>query len=234
MSSVVRHERFTGVFWALLSEGRKRLATLNLTPGRRYYDEELVEHHGAEYRLWNPFRSKISAAMLNNVSEMPISSGTALLYLGVATGTTCSHLSDIIGEHGMIYGVDFAPRPMRDFVENLANYRENVSPILADARNPLSYRMFMPKVDVVYSDVAQPNQAQILADNADLYLCKGGWGLLAIKSQSIDVTEEPSAIYERETEFLEHRNFTIIDRVNLEPYEKDHAFVVAKFAGTAN
>lgn len=231
MSSITSHEKFKGVFWVVPPDGKRRPATLNLTPRQQFYGEELVEYSGDEYRLWNPFRSKISAGILRQIKEMPISPGTSLLYLGVATGTTCSHLSDMIGEHGMIYGVDFAPTPMRDFIENLAKYRRNVSPILADARNPSSYRVFMPKVDVIYSDVAQPNQAQILADNSDLLLRKGGWGLIAIKSQSIDVTESPHAIYQRETEFLKHRNFTIIEQVSLDPYEKDHALVAARFAG---
>jgi fibrillarin-like pre-rRNA processing protein len=225
---VSSHERFEGIFWVASEEG-KRLATLNLAPGKRVYGEELIEYKEAEYRIWNPFRSKIAAAILKEIKELPILPKITLLYLGVASGTTCSHVSDIIGTKGHIFGVDFAPRSMRDFIENLAKVRGNISPILADARSPLSYRMIVPKVEAIYSDVAQPDQAKIMADNAEVYLKNGGWGIMAIKARSIDVAEEPSVLYNREVEFLRTHGFTIVDLVNLEPYEKDHAMVVAQY-----
>jgi len=68
-----------------------------------------------------------------------------------------------------------------------------------------------------------------LADNADLYLKKDGWIMLAVKAQSIDVTKEPSKVYRRELKVLESRGFTIEDVVHLEPYDKAHAMIVAKF-----
>jgi len=226
LAHVSPHERFEGVFW-VTSEEKKRLATLNLTPGKKFYGEELIEYGEVEYRVWNPFRSKIAAAILKEIKELPLLPGITLLYLGVASGTTCSHVSDIVGTEGHVFGVDFAPRSMRDFIENLVKVRGNVSPILADARSPLSYRMIVSKVDTIYSDVAQPDQAKIMVDNAEVYLKKGGWGMMAIKARSIDVTEDPSVLYKSEVEFLKSHVFTVVDLVNLEPYEKDHAMVVA-------
>ena len=223
------HDRFMGVYWVTLADGSRRLATLNLTPGRRFYGEEIVKYEEAEYRVWNPFRSKVVAAILKGVKELPLVPGITILYLGVASGTTCSHLSDIVGGEGHIFGVEFAPRAMRDFIENLSSHRVNVFPILADARRPLSYRMIVPNVRVIYSDVAQPNQARILADNAEVYLRDGGWGIMAIKARSIDVAEEPSLIYRREVGYLREHGFSIRDLVDLEPYEKDHAMVVAQY-----
>ena len=228
MVNVLPHERFEGVFW-VEAEGEKRLATLNLTPGKKFYGEELLEYRGLEYRIWNPFRSKIAAAVLKGVKELPLVSGTTLLYLGVASGTTCSHISDILGADGHIFGVDFAPRAMRDLIENLSRIRANVLPILADARTPTSYKTMVPKVDAIYSDVAQPDQAKIMVDNAEVYLKQGGLGMMAIKARSIDVAESPSILYVKEVEFLRKNGFTIVDFVNLEPYEKDHAMVVGKY-----
>ncbi len=233
MVHISPHERFPGIFWVAGGEGERRLATLNLTPGRRFYGEELLEYEGREYRVWNPFRSKVAAAILRGIKELPISPGITLLYLGVASGTTCSHLSDIVGEEGHIFGVEFAPRAMRDFIENLSSHRGNVSPILADARRPLSYRMIVPKVDVIYADVAQPDQARILADNAEVYLRDGGWAMMAIKARSIDVAEEPSLIYGREVEYLRRKGFAVMDLADLAPYEKDHAMVVARYRITS-
>ncbi len=88
--------------------------------------------------------------------------------------------------------------------------------------------MLVGKVDDVYCDIAQSEQARVLADNADLFLVDSGWIMLAIKAQSIDVTKEPSEVYKREIETLENRGFRIEEVVHLEPYDKAHAMIVAQ------
>ncbi|KAI4990651.1 hypothetical protein ZWY2020_039014 [Hordeum vulgare] len=50
-----------------------------------------------EYTVWNPFRSKLVAAMLGGVDNIWIAPRTRVLYLGAASGTTMSHVSDIVG-----------------------------------------------------------------------------------------------------------------------------------------
>ena len=226
--SVKPHEKFEGVYIVELEDGSLKIATRNLTPGRRVYGERLFKIEGVEYREWNPYRSKLGAAILKGISDVPLKKGTKVLYLGVATGTTASHVSDIIGLEGKLYGVEFAYRVMREFV-TLAEIRKNLYPILADARLPHTYRNIVEEVDVIYSDVAQPEQAKLVADNADYFLKKGGYLLLAIKARSIDVTAEPSEVYKREIDTLKNRGFKILDVVHLEPYDKDHAMVLAVF-----
>ncbi|WP_440059867.1 fibrillarin-like rRNA/tRNA 2'-O-methyltransferase [Thermogladius sp. 4427co] len=226
--SVKPHDKYYGVYVVELDDGSVRLATKNLIPGYRVYGERLFRFEGVEYREWNTYRSKLAGALANGLSEQPIREGHKILYLGVATGTTASHISDIIGLNGRIYGVEFAPRVMREFVV-LADVRRNLYPILADARKPHLYRHLVEIVDGIYADIAQPEQASVVADNADLFLRDGGYLLLAIKARSIDVTKEPSEVYKREIETLKNRGFEIIDVVHLEPYDKDHAMVYARF-----
>ncbi len=211
------------------SDSKRVLATLNLTPGISFYGEKLISIRGEEYRSWSPYRSKIAAAILKGVGEVPLSSGDKLLYLGVASGTTCSHISDIVGPRGHIWGVDFASRPLRDMIENLARRRPNVSPILGDARKPESYSAMVPRVDVIYSDVAQPDQANILAKNASMYLKSRGWAMMMVKSRSIDVTSTPSKVYAKQIKLLEKKRFDVAKVLELDPYEKDHAMVLAKY-----
>ncbi|MCC6049179.1 MAG: fibrillarin-like rRNA/tRNA 2'-O-methyltransferase [Thermofilum sp.] len=225
------HEKFGGVYWVSFEDGSRRLATVNLAPGIRVYGEPLVRFGQVELRVWNPYRSKLAAAILKGIKEIPIREGSRVLYLGAAAGTTPSHVSDIIGRSGVLYGVEFAPRVMREFVEKVAAYRKNAIPILADARFPHKYaHIVTEKVDVVYADIAQPFQSKIVADNAEFYLKRGGYVLQAIKAMSIDVTKEPSETYKREISHLEERGFEIIDVVHLEPYDVAHAFVVARYA----
>jgi len=226
--NVKPHDKFEGVYIVELEDGSLKIATKNLTPGKRVYGERLFKIEGVEYREWNPYRSKLGAAILKGISDVPLKKGTKVLYLGVATGTTASHVSDIIGLEGKLYGVEFAYRVMREFV-TLAEIRKNLYPILADARLPHTYRNIVEEVDVIYSDVAQPEQAKLVADNADYFLKEGGYLLLAIKARSIDVTAEPSEVYKREIDTLKNRGFKILDVVHLEPYDKDHAMVFAVF-----
>jgi len=223
------HEKFEGVYWIILEDGVRRLSTKNLSPGDTVYGERLVKTGKTEYRLWDAYRSKLAAAILKTLDFLPIFLGGRILYLGAASGTTASHVSDIVGGKGIVYCVEFAQRAIRELVDNVCENRHNVYPILADARFPEKYRSIVGEVDSIYCDIAQPEQARVLADNADMYLKSGGGAVLAVKSRSIDVTMAPSRIFRQEIETLRKRRFEIRDTVRLEPYDKDHAMVSATF-----
>lgn len=223
------HEKFEGVYWIVLEDGVRRLSTRNLSPGDNVYGERLVKIGKTEYRIWDAYRSKLAAAILKTLDFLPIVPGGKILYLGAASGTTASHVSDIVGEKGAVYCVEFAQRAIRELVDNLCENRHNVYPILADARFPEKYRSIVGEVDSIYCDIAQPEQARVLADNADMYLKPGGGAVLAVKSRSIDVTMAPSKVFRQEIETLRKRRFEIRDTVRLEPYDKDHAMVSATF-----
>ncbi|UCE43711.1 MAG: fibrillarin-like rRNA/tRNA 2'-O-methyltransferase, partial [Candidatus Bathyarchaeota archaeon] len=203
------HPRFPGIYKIYPRDGSERLATRNLTSGRSVYDERLIKYKGVEYRLWNPFRSKFAAAILNGLETVPIQPGHKVLYLGAASGTTASHISDLVEDEGYVYCIEFAPRPMRELVNNVCAFRANMSPILADARLPERYSTLVEKVDDIYCDIATPQQAKVLADNADLYLRDNAWMMLVVKARSIDVTKEPTVVYKREIDTLKARGFQI-------------------------
>lgn len=223
------HPQFPEIYQVILEDGAKRLATRNLVPGRNVYGEKLVRYEGIEYRVWDAFRSKLAAAILKGLNTIPIMPEHQVLYLGAASGTTPSHVSDIVGERGHVYCVEFASRSLRELVDNVCAYRINMSPILEDARLPERYAMFIQgKVDDIYCDIAQPEQAKVLVDNADPFLKEHGWVMLAVKSQSIDVTKEPAEVYEQEIRVLERRGLHVEQVVYLEPYDKAHAMIVAQ------
>jgi len=205
--------------------GRTLLLTPNLVKGFRVYNEEFVTREGVEYRTWDPFRSKLAAAILKGLPEDVIKEGERVLYLGTSTGTTPSHVSDIIGERGLLIGVEFAPRVAREFVENVARQRKNVIPFIADARDPSKYNI--SKVDVVYCDIAQPDQTEIAMENCRAMLKAGGRLLLVVKARSIDVLKEPSRIFQEERRRLELGGFRVETTIELSPFEKDHALIVA-------
>ena len=216
-------------FW-IKSDGERKLATKNLVPENQVYKEKLIIKKGIEYRLWDPFRSKLAAAIMNELEYFPFENKSKVLYLGASTGTTVSHISDIVGPSGIIFSVEHASRVARDFLDRVASHRSNIIPILQDARKPKEYFSVFGKVDIVYVDIAQPDQTKIAIDNCEMFLKKEGYFFLVIKTRSIDVTKSPKKIIEEETGKLK-KNFDILQSIDLHPYDKDHAIVIAKYRG---
>ena len=202
----------------------RRLYTASRAPGTRVYGERLVPSKGVEYREWNPTRSKLSAYITNGGRQVPIKKMSQVLYLGASSGTTPSHVSDIACE-GMVYCIEFAPRMFRELVSNCGP-RSNMMPLLADATKPSEYRFALEHADVVYEDVAQKGQADILADNMEMFGAE--YGMVAVKARSEDVTESPKVIFRKTEERLRERGLTILDSRSLEPYEDSHQMIVVK------
>ena len=211
-------EIFSNVF---IIDGK--LATKNLVKGNNVYGEELVNVDGTEYRLWNPYRSKLAAAILKGIKNMHIKPGVNVLYLGAATGTTCSHVSDIVAEKGSIYCVEISERSMRDLIK-VCEKRSNMLPILQDALNTEAYAKEIGKVDIIYQDVSSRQQSEILLRNAKL-LKKNGYAYVAIKSQSISSSSDPKSVYSR---FLSEvaGTFKLVEAVDIAPYSLLHLFAV--------
>ncbi len=209
------------------TDQKSRVVTCNKVPGNSVYGEKLYSINGKEYRGWDPYRSKYVAAFLSGMKKLPQIQGKKILYLGVSTGTTASHFSDIL-DNGILYGIEFSPKVMRKFFR-LTEQRPNLIPILADARRPEEYSSFVFEVDLIYQDVAQPDQAKIFGRNSQEFLKSGGLGFLAIKSQSIDVSIEPDEVFSKQIEELE-RDFGLeIQEFNsIDAFEKKHAAIIIK------
>ena len=205
---------------------RKQLYTQNLVAGKDVYGEKLVKQDNTEYREWDPFKSKLASAILKGTPNIFIRNNDVVLYLGSASGTTVSHVSDIIGNEGFIFAVDIAPRVMQDLIF-LCYERKNIAPMLADANKPDELKQRISAVDVIYQDVAQKNQIEIFLKNVKLFLKNEGYALLAVKARSVDVTKQPKQIFKQVKEILE-KNMTIIDYRELEPFQKDHCMFICK------
>jgi len=220
------HPKFSNVYISGLLQNPK-LYTKNLIPGNRVYGERLITFKGEEYREWDPFRSKLAAMILEKPSLEFMKKDLNCLYLGASSGTTISHLSDIV-YGGVIYGVEFAERSMRQLIQN-TDKRKNIIPLLGNANFPESYAksIFTP-IDLVYQDIAQPNQAQIAIENCNYYLKNKGFLILAIKSQSIDSVEKSEKIYIQEKKIIEKAGYVIIDSINIHKYAANHIILTVQ------
>ncbi|XP_026501760.2 rRNA 2'-O-methyltransferase fibrillarin isoform X1 [Vanessa tameamea] len=227
---IIEPHRHPGVFIARGKEDA--LVTKNLVPGSEVYGEKRisVENEGdkVEYRVWNPFRSKLAAAIMGGVDAIHMPPGSRVLYLGAASGTTVSHVSDVVGPEGLVYAVEFSHRSGRDLI-NVAKKRTNIIPIIEDARHPLKYRMLVGMVDTIFADVAQPDQARIVSLNAQHFLKNGGHFVISIKASCIDSTAQPEAVFAAEVKKLQADKLKPQEQLTLEPYERDHAVVVGVF-----
>jgi rRNA 2'-O-methyltransferase fibrillarin len=234
--TVIEPHRLEGIF---LARGKEDLlVTLNTAPGESVYGEKRIsiednQNNNAlatkvEYRVWNAFRSKLAASIVNGVNNIYMKPGAKVLYLGAASGTTVSHVADIVGETGVVYAVEFSERSGRDLV-NMAKKRPNVIPIIEDARKPWKYRMIVGMVDCIFSDVAQPDQARIIVMNAENYLKNGGGFVFSIKANCIDSTAEPAVVFAQQIQELRKNGFKAKEQVTLEPYERDHAVVTGVY-----
>lgn len=227
---VVEPHRHEGVY---IARGKEDvLATLNMVPGESVYGEKRMSieegENKLEYRAWNPFRSKLAAAILGGVDGIHIKPGTKVLYLGAASGTTVSHVSDIVGPEGLVYAVEFSHRSGRDLI-NCAKKRTNIIPIIEDARHPHKYRMLVGMVDTIFADVAQPDQARIVAINAHHFLKNSGHIVISIKASCIDSTANPEAVFAAEVTKLRNEKIKPKEQITLEPYERDHAVVIGVY-----
>ena len=230
MPEITQFKHFKGVY-AIGSGSRTTLLTKNLIPGKIVYGEFLFydkdeKGNKVEFREWNPKRSKLGAALMREVSQIGIKENDYILYLGCSTGTTVSHVSDIVGPNGLVFALDFAPRVLRDMVF-ISEDRKNIAPIMADANKPDSYSHLVCEVDTVFMDIAQKNQAEIFIKNCKMFLKSGGFGLLALKARSVDVTRNPKDVF-REIRIKLEREFAVVDYRELDPFEMDHAMFVIK------
>jgi fibrillarin-like pre-rRNA processing protein len=192
--------------------------------GIKVYNEQLISYDDKEFRSWNPYRSKLSAAILKGLKNIKIKSDSKVLYLGAATGTTVSHISDIVKD-GVVYAVESSPVSLKNLLE-VSRKRHNIIPILADANHPDRYGSLVSSVNLVYQDISQRNQAEIFIKNVERYLRENGQGILMIKARSIDVALKPKQAYEIVNNELKKNGFKIENVIELNPYEKDHATIL--------
>ncbi|KXG50663.1 Fibrillarin [Penicillium griseofulvum] len=238
---VIEPHRHAGIF---VARGGKEdmLVTKNLTPGTAVYGEKRISVEGApaedgavtknEYRVWNPFRSKLAAGVLGGLDDIYMKPGSKVLYIGAASGTSVSHVADIVGPTGNVYAVEFSHRSGRDLI-GMATHRTNVIPIVEDARHPLRYRMLVPMVDVIFADVAQPDQARIVGLNAHMFLKAEGGVIVSIKANCIDSTAKPEVVFAKEVQKMREEKIKPKEQLTLEPFERDHCIVAGIYKRTA-
>ena len=191
---------------------------------KQVYGETFIEQEGTKYRNWQPSRSKVGAGVMKDF-ELGLEQDFDVLYLGAASGTTVSHFSDIL-EDGFVFAVEYSDTTARDLVE-VAEQRENIAPILDNARQPENYAEMVPEVDLVFQDISQSDQAEIFIRNCEKFLKDNGVGLLSVKARSISTSRDKNEIFDEVREKIQEE-FEVVTETELDPYEKEHLLMRIK------
>jgi len=234
-ANIIPH-RHEGIF--IIKGKEDKLATISMFPGESVYGEKRVSVEDKtntglttkiEYREWNAFRSKLGAGVFNGLDNIYMKPGSKVLYLGAANGTTVSHVSDLVGPTGTVFAVEFSERSGRDLI-NMAKRRNNIVPIIDDARKPQNYRIMIPTlVDCIFSDVAQPDQARIITINAEHFLREDGGFVFSIKASCVDSTADPEIVFKQQLEELKNFGLKPKEQVTIEPFERNHAIATGVY-----
>ncbi len=210
------------VFDEIYSDG-KNFFTKSKTM-EKVYGERIIEEEGNIFRQWNPFKSKYCAALQNGLKENIFKKGSTILYLGSAEGTTVSHVSDIVGDEGIIFCVDLSDIAMQKLA-SLAEKRENIFPILSDAQKIENYKEDIEKVDTIFQDISQRNQTEIFIKNS-IFLKNGSYGALSLKTKSISQDKKEDTLAKEKDKLKDV--FSIEQIISLEPFEKSHYLILVK------
>ncbi|HXY46311.1 MAG TPA: fibrillarin-like rRNA/tRNA 2'-O-methyltransferase [Thermoplasmata archaeon] len=188
------------------------------------YGERWKEVGGLLCRSFDPSRSKLAAAIAHDWSGDLPRIGERWLYLGAASGTTASHVADLVGPSGRVYAVEKSLRPFARLYQ-LSERWPNLLPVLADARTPEDYADLVPPVEGLYADIAQPDQIEIVRRNAALYLrAEGRPVLIALKTASIGRNRPPAAFLALAEKALDPV-VELESSVRLDPFHRAHYFV---------
>lgn len=226
----VKPHKLQGVYTLdIPSESRHWLGTENYSKGETVYNEKLFSKAGREYRTWDSYKSKFAACIQEGMEGIPQIDSSRTLYLGASTGTTVSHLSDIIGTgKGKILALEFSIKASRRLIQ-LAKNRPNIIPLVADARKPEEYATLVGTVDFIFQDISQVNQTEIFVNNVTAFLKKGCKAIYIVKAASIDTTRSASEVTKEQITVIEQADLKVLQVLDISKYEKEHrAILVSK------
>tara|TARA_A100001388_G_scaffold276698_1_gene265168 strand:+ start:17805 stop:18506 length:702 start_codon:yes stop_codon:yes gene_type:complete len=216
--------------WGVRREGRT-LWSRNSTRGKSVGGERRKRDGKIEWRRWDPFRSKVAAALLmtsQKASELLPGPGDTCLYLGASSGTTVSHIHDMVcgsnnHHNGQIIAVEISPRMMRD-LSSLAEDRSGLIPILNDARETQSYAPVMrEKAHWIHQDLSIADQAENFISIATSTLKNGGIGLLSLKAASERQFEgDDQSRFSRAEKLIEESELELIEKIDISQYQEQH------------
>ena len=222
----------------------EQLATKNMVKGTKTRKEKIVIVNNEEFLEWNPYKSKLAAAIRNGLQILPIIKNSKVVCINLLEESTMLHISNIVGSGGSVFVID-VNKNKKSFLNKLVNTHKNIIPIY-DKVDELSFSSSITgKVDALYVDLPESEQIEQIVRNYGSLLKNEGFLMLVAKKDSDAILENDIVGWMaeqraglnkiREITAKLKSQFEIIQEINLginyamEPYHKLHAFILAQY-----
>ena len=221
----------------------EQLATKNLVEGTKTHKEKTVIVNGEEFLEWNPYKSKLAAAIRNGLQILPIIKNSKIVCISPLEESTILHISNIVGNGGSVF-VIIVDKNKKSFLNKLVDTHKNIIPIY-DTVDELSSSSITGKVDALYVDIPESEQIEMIVKKYGSLLKNDGFLMLIVKKDDNAIIEKDIAGWMaeqraglnkvREITTKLKSQFEIIQEINLgisyamEPYHKFYTFILAQF-----
>ena len=223
---------------------KEQLATKNIVEGTKTHKEKIVIVNDEEFLEWNPYKSKLAAAIRNGLQILPIIKNSKVVCINPLEESTILHISNIVGSKGSVFVID-VDKNKKSFLNKLVNTHKNIIPIY-DTVDELSFSSSITgKVDALYVDIPESEQIETIVEKYGSLLKNEGFLMLIAKKDDNAIIENDIAGWMaeqraglnkiREITTKLKSQFEIIQEINLglnygmRPYHKFYAFILAQY-----
>ena len=222
----------------------EQLATKNIVEGTKTQKEKIVIVNNEEFLEWNPYKSKLAAAIRNGLQILPIIKNSKVICVNPLEESTVLHISNIVGSGGSVFIID-VDKNKKNFLNQLADTHKNIIPIYDTVDELSSSSSITGKVDAFYVDIPESEQIEMIVKKYGSLLKNDGFLMLIVKKDDNAIIEKDIAGWMaeqraglnkvREITTKLKSQFEIIQEINLgisyamEPYHKFYTFILAQF-----
>ena len=221
----------------------EQLATKNIVKGTKTRKEKIVIVNNEEFLEWNPYKSKLAAAIRSGLQILPIIKNSKVVCINLPEESTILHISNIVGSDGSVFVID-VNKNKKSFLNKLVNTHKNIIPIYDTVDELPSSSSITGKVDALYVDILESEQIEQIVEKYGSLLKNEGFLMLVTKKDDAilenDIVgwmaEQRAGLNKiREITAKLKSQFEIIQEINLgvnyvmEPYHKLHAFILAQY-----
>ena len=223
---------------------KEQLATKNIVEGTKTHKEKIVIVNDEEFLEWNPYKSKLAAAIRNGLQILPIIKNSKVVCINPLEESTILHISNIVGSKGSVFVID-VDKNKKSFLNKLVDTHKNIIPIYDTVDELSSSSSITGKVDALYVDIPESEQIETIVEKYGSLLKNEGFLMLIAKKDDNAIIENDIAGWMaeqraglnkiREITTKLKSQFEIIQEINLginyamEPYHKFYTFILAQF-----
>ena len=170
----------------------EQLATKNMVKGTKTRKEKIVIVNNEEFLEWNPYKSKLAAAIRNGLQIIPIIKNSKIVCINLPEESTMLHISNIVGSGGSVFVID-VNKNKKSFLNKLVNTHKNIIPIY-DTVDELSFSSSITgKVDALYVDIPESEQIEQIVEKYGSLLKNEGFLMLIAKKDDNAIIENDIA-----------------------------------------